>query len=236
MIDIIVCTITIVILAITSLRYYANRGKKRTNRRILREMVITTCLGILWIYLSIFINMNMSLEEIPRIQMAGSIFGEIVMLIGTIFVIILVVHQNMRTYKEMYKTNRITKKEIIIKYAFTFLNLLLMYVFINICIYFFNNNAFYFSVSQSEEFTSITSMVVTFFYFTVATITTLGFGDIFPVSMTAKFLVAMQNLLSYLSISIMLSLVLVENTRRSKKNIYEKEKELIKEVINETQK
>ena len=236
MIDIIVCVITIVVLVLTSFRYYVNKNKKRGNRRIIREMIITSCLGILWIYLSIFINMNMSLEEIPKIQMSGSIFGEIVMLIGTIFVIILVVHQNIRTYKEMYRTYRITKKELLIKYTFTFINLLLMYVFINICIYFFNNNAFYFAISQSENFTSITSMVVTFFYFTVATITTLGFGDIFPVSMTAKFLVAMQNLLSYLSISIMVSLILVENRRRVKKDIDEKEKALIKEVLNETKK
>ena len=214
LIDIIVCIVVTFILIITTCRYYANKNK-RGNRKLIREMIIITSLGILWIYLSIFINMNMSLEKIPRLQMAGSFLGKAIMLIGTLFVVVLTVHLNVRTYKEMYKTVRLTKKELLIKYSFTFINLLLMFMFINICIYFFNNNAFYFAVSQSEYFTSITSMVVTFFYFTVATITTLGFGDIFPISVASKFLVAIQNLISYLSISIILSLILVQNRKRT---------------------
>ena len=214
LIDIMVCIIVAIVLILTTIRYYTNKSK-RGNRKIIREMIIITCLGILWIYLSIFINMNMSLEQVPRLQMAGSFLGKAVMLIGTLSVVFLTLHLNIRTYKDMYKTTRLTKKELLIKYAFTFINLLLMFMFINICTYFFNNNAFHFEISQSEYFTSITSMVVTFFYFTVATITTLGFGDIFPISVTAKFLVAMQNLMSYLSISIILSLILVQNKRRT---------------------
>jgi hypothetical protein len=63
-------------------------------------------------------------------------------------------------------------------------------------------------VIQDNAFTKPVQGVFDFFYFSVVTATTLGYGDILPVSKTAKFLVCIEVIMSIALVSVYLGVVI----------------------------
>ncbi len=61
-----------------------------------------------------------------------------------------------------------------------------------------------------------TDLFLDFFYFSVITVTTIGYGDINPVTPLAKILVTIQSAMGYLLLSIMLGLMIAWLDRRKK--------------------
>lgn len=231
-IDQIAVTFFVIVLITTSLRYMANIYNRKNKRKTLRELIIIACLGILWIYgaINLYVNKNQFVLGLSSI------------IIGTILVLFLVIAQIRKIYKGIYTGQSTRKRELIIKYAFMFLYITIAYTFINVTVYLFDQDAFNFLVPRSEAFQSITDILVTFVYFTVSTVTALGYGDIVPVNTVAKLFVAIQNFTSFAAVSVLLSLIMVENKKVSKKAVKEAvdekgiEREVEKEIKKELKK
>ena len=63
----------------------------------------------------------------------------------------------------------------------------------------------YFRATKGHPYTSFSSSFVTMLYFSTVTITTLGYGDIVPLTDLAKFLVALESLLGIILIGLFLN-------------------------------
>ena len=217
LVDLAIVIFVAVFLIITCLRYAVNLENKKNKRKTLREMIIITCIGILWIFAATYLY----------VYKTNATLGLIAILVGTLLVFGLVAAQIKKIYRGLYTGATIRKRELIIQYAFIFLYITIFYTFVNITIYSYNSDAFVFIVEKSGDFTCITDLVVTFIYFTVSTVTSLGYGDIVPVNTLAKAFVSVQNFTAFGAVSILLSLIMVEK----KKNVTKKTKETVENEV-----
>ncbi|MEG0073509.1 MAG: ion channel [Clostridia bacterium] len=222
-IDKIVFVITSIVLLITILRYIVNVSKKRNKRKEFRELIIICCVAFLGLFASIYMY----------VEKGKTTAGMSAALATTILVILLMMHQITKIYKEMYMTKRLRKKELIIKYTYMYLYIVVAYICINLTIYVFNAESFHFMIPESEAYVSVTDTVVTFLYFTISTVTALGYGDIVPITTMAKFAVSFENLTSFISISVLLSLIMVENRKNKVSDMHVEAEEIVKEITKE---
>ncbi|MHA2344472.1 MAG: potassium channel family protein [Candidatus Hodarchaeales archaeon] len=74
-------------------------------------------------------------------------------------------------------------------------------------IYFFDGNSF--------EFSGQTPRLHDFLYFSVVTITTLGYGDIMPISFPARILSLIEVMLGVFFVAVYLSYILTNQNKKS---------------------
>lgn len=96
---------------------------------------------------------------------------------------------------------QITKKQAIIEFIRLCVTLVIFFALLDIFIFFFNQNSF----RGVEQFSSFAEIFVSFIYYSVVSFTTLGFGDITPVTMLTRFILIIEVLSSFVGIGLIAS-------------------------------
>lgn len=121
-----------------------------------------------------------------------------------IFLAIMNIKDFIGELKSILSPNTYATPNIIGDFFGFFINLVISFTVINLSI---NSLHIYNNVPQAFEFGNGAAHVIDAFYFTVITMTTVGYGDITPQTIIAKVMVSFECLTSYLLFGIMIGII-----------------------------